>query len=179
MIQRVSSPVALDLNGDNKIGTTGETTAKERLAGTEMGQTVKFDIDGDGSKDSIEWMNGDGDGLLVDTSKIQGNSVDGKALFGDEGGKYENGYDKMALKDSNNDGKLTGKELDDLAVWVDDGDAKLEEGELRSLSELDINEMSTQKQDVKNDRGETLMQSDAKTGNGDSILTEDVWFGTE
>lgn len=172
---KVASPVALDLNNDGKIGTTGETTAKDRLADTQLGKTVQFDIDGNGSKDTIEWMNGDGDGLLVDTREIGANNeIDGNALFGDQGGKFNNGYDKMALLDSNNDNQLSGSELDHLSVWVDDGDAKLEDGELRSLESLGIHSLGTNLQNTQNARGETLMQSNA---NGGAILTEDVWFG--
>ena len=175
-IRNSASPVALDLNGDGKIGTTGASTAKHRVIDEPLGHTVQFDIDADGTLDTIEWMNGDGDGLLVDTSKINGNFIDGNALFGDQGGKFDNGYEKMALEDDNKDGKLSGAELDNLAVWVDDGDAILEEGELRKLGEFGITELSTQKNDVLNQRGETLMQSTATTDKGDSILTEDVWF---
>ena len=174
--RRHGSPVALDLNHDGKIGTTGASTAQYRTSDTPLGETVQFDLDANGTQDTTEWMNGDGDGLLVDTSKINGNFIDGNALFGDQGGQFNNGYEKMALEDDNNDGKLSGNELDNLAVWVDDGDAKLEAGELRNLSDFGITELSTQKQDVQNDRGETLMQSSA-IANGQFMLTEDVWFG--
>ncbi len=138
---------------------------------------MQFDLDGDGKKESIEWMTGSGDGLLVDTSKINGNAIDGNALFGDQGGKFTNGYEKMAQYDANNDGKLSGAELDNLSVWVDDGDAQLESGELRSLSDLGVTELSTQMKSVTNAKGESLMQSTATKADGSSILTEDVWFG--
>lgn len=123
-------------------------------------------------------MSGDGDGLLVDTSKIGADgSIDGNALFGDQGGQFANGYDKMAQHDANSDGKLAGAELDNMAIWIDDGDAILEDGELQSLQEHGISELSTQKQDVQNNRGESLMRSDATTENGNKVMTEDVWFG--
>lgn len=174
---RVSSPIAFDLNGDGKIGTTGVTTAVDRDINTKLGTTVTFDLDGDGKLEATEWMNGDGDALLVDTSKIgDNNAIDGNALFGDQGGKFDNGYEKLSLHDANADGKLEGSELNNLALWVDDGDAILEEGELKQIEEYGLTEISTQKQDVKNERGETLMQSSA-TANGQFMLTEDVWFG--
>lgn len=177
---KVASPVAFDLNGDGKIGTTGQTTAKDRLAGTELGRTVQFDIDGDGNKDTIEWMAGGGDGLLVDNSDGRAaTDMSGKRLYGDEGGKFANGYDKLKLRDANNDGKLTGEELKGLEMWVDNGDAQVQAGEMKSLQELGINEISVNKTDVKNERGETLMRADAKTVDGRSIMTEDVWFGQE
>ena len=172
----VISPIALDLNGDGKISTTGSSTAQNRTS-NDVGKTVNFDIDGNGSQDNIEWMKGDGDGLLVDTSKIgANNAIDGNALFGDMGGQFANGYDKLAQHDANSDGKLSGNELKGFAVWVDNGDAKLQNGELRSLSDLGITEVSTKKQDVQNSQGETLMRSNAATTNGGSFMTEDVWF---
>lgn len=174
---KVASPVAFDLNGDGKIGTTGQTTAKDRNAGTEMGRTVQFDIDGDGKKDTIEWMDGKGDGLLVDNSDGRAaTDMNGKRLYGDEGGKFGNGYDKLALRDANGDGKLTGEELRGLQMWVDNGDAQVGDGELKDLAGLGITEINVKKKDVQNARGETLMQSDA-TANGQQMLTEDVWFG--
>ncbi len=174
---KVASPVAFDLNGDGKLGTTGQTTAKNRNAGTEMGRTVQFDIDGDGKKDTIEWMDGKGDGLLVDNSDGRAaTDMNGKRLFGDEGGKFANGYDKLAGRDANGDGKLTGQELQGLQMWVDNGDAKVDDGELKDLAGLGITEINVKKNDVQNARGETLMQSSA-TANGKQMLTEDVWFG--
>jgi hypothetical protein len=175
---KVASPIAFDLNGDGKLNTTGETTAKDRLESSNLGRTVSFDIDGDGKKDQIEWMAGTGDGLLVDNR--DGNAAEdmsGKRLFGDEGGKFGDGYEKLKRHDLNNDGKLTGEELKGLEMWVDDGDAKVEAGEMKTLDELGITEISVERRDVKNERGETLMQSDAKTADGRQILTEDVWFG--
>lgn len=175
---KVASPVAFDLNNDGKIGTTGETTAQNRLENTKLGSTVQFDIDGDGNKDTIEWMKGDGDALLVNTAKIgPDNQIDGNALFGDQGGKFANGYEKLKLHDTNNDGKISGDELKNLAAWVDNGDAKLESSELRTLDQLGIKEISVEKQDVQNERGESLMRSTAQTTAGETIMTEDVWFG--
>ena len=173
--QQFGSPVALDLNQDGKIGTTGESTAKDRTAGLLSNASVQFDLDADGASETIEWMNGDGDGLLVDTSQINGRFINGNALFGDMGGRYSNGYEKMAVNDVNSDGKLSGSELDKLGIWIDDGDALLEDGELRSLGEFGITELSTQKHDVWNNWGETLMRSNAMA-NGQAMMTEDVWF---
>lgn len=178
---KTRSPVMLDLNGDGKLGTTGVSTAKDRVDG-EIGKTVQFDIDGDGKKDNIEWMNGDGDGMLVDdsdggaTKALQTDGeIDGTRLFGDQGGQYTNGYEKLKRFDKDGDGKLTGAELDGLKVWVDNGDARLGQGELRSLRDLGITEISVVMHTEKNDRGEDLMRS-SFTQNGQSKVSEDVWF---
>lgn len=175
---KVASPIAFDMNGDGQIGTTGQTTAKDG-ARAELGRTVAFDIDGDGKANTIEWMAGDGDALLVDNR--DGNAADdmsGKRLFGDEGGKYSDGYAKLSTLDRNGDGALTGSELQGLALWKDDGDAIVEEGELVSVSEADVTRISAKRTDVQNAKGETLMRSDADVA-GQTIMTEDVWFGED
>ncbi len=177
-------PLVFDLNNDGKIGTTGETTAKDGVRSA-LGRTVSFDIDGDGKKDEIEWLSGDGDGMLVDDrdggatgAMLTDGEIDGKRLFGDEGGKYANGLDKLRAFDKDGDGKLTGKELEGLKIWIDDGDAKLEGGELKSLAELGITEISVQLKHEKNARGETLERS-SFVQNGETRMSEDVWFGSK
>lgn len=168
-------PLAFDLNRDGQIGVTGQSGAQYRID-DEVGRTVTFDLDGDGRTEQIEWMAGDGDGLLVDTTQINGNQIDGRALFGDEGGRYAHGLEKLTAHDDNADGSITGDELDGLAMWVDDGDGVLEDGELKSLEEVGIYEVSTDLNLVENDRGETLMRSTANEG---QMMTEDVWFKGE
>ncbi|WP_150526469.1 hypothetical protein [Roseibium sediminis] len=170
---KIASPVALDLNGDGRISTTGVSTAKERIDG-QVGQTIAFDIDGDGTKEQIEWITG-GDGLVVDMTKIGANGeIDGNALMGDQGGRYADGYQKMATYDQNGDGQLTGGEMANMGVWVDaNGNGTVDAGELRSAADAGVTQLSTQRNDVKNERGETLMQSTANNG---QMLSEDVWF---
>jgi hypothetical protein len=179
---RRSDPIAFDLNNDGKIGVTGQSTAKDARVDT-LGRTVSFDIDGDGIKDEIEWLSGDGDGMLVDDrdggatgAMLTDGEIDGTRLFGDEGGKYANGFSKLKALDKDGDGKLTGKELEGLKIWVDDGDAKLEAGELKTLLELGITEISVSMHHEKNDRGETLERS-SYVQNGETRMSEDVWFG--
>jgi hypothetical protein len=178
------SPIMLDLNGDGKLGTTGVSTAKERID-DQVGRTVSFDIDGDGAKDEIEWMSGDGDGMLVDDrdggatgAMLTDGEIDGKRLYGDQGGKYANGFEKLKALDKDGDGKVAGAELDGLKVWIDDGDAKLEGGELKTLRELGITEISVQMKLEANARGEDLMRS-TFVQNGQTKVSEDVWFASK
>jgi hypothetical protein len=182
--QKTSSPLVFDLDHNGRFDTTGVSTAKNRVDG-QVGKTVAFDIDGNGKKENIEWMAGTGDGMLVDdrqgavSAAAKGNGeINGKQLFGDEGGKYGNGYNKLAQADTNKDGKLTGAELNGLKMWVDNGDAKVQQGELKTLAELGITEMSTGVNNVANARGENLMQS-SFVQNGQSFKTEDVWFANK
>ncbi len=174
------SPVAADLNGDGGIGTTGDSTAKNRLPGSDVNATVDFDLDGDGSKERIEWLSGDGDGMLVDNSDGRAaTDMDGNRLFGDLGGQFKDGYEKLALRDADGDGQLTGKELEGLEFWVDDGDAQVQAGEMQSLAEHGVTSLDTNGRIVQNDRGEDLIQSSAGTVHGNDMLTEDVWFGVQ
>lgn len=154
------SPVTFDLNEDGEIGVTGSSTAHTRLDG-ELGETVSFDIDGDGEEEQIEWLSGDGDGLLVDNR--DGNALDdmsGVRLFGDQGGQYVNGYHKMSeLLDANQDGVLTGEELTGLQFWIDDGDAVAEENEFVDVQEYGVSEIGTGYFMPENTSGEELMRS--------------------
>ncbi|GLO69432.1 hypothetical protein MACH17_09490 [Phaeobacter inhibens] len=154
------SPIAFDLNDSGEIDTTGDATNQGHAY--TGGETVDFDLDDDGENDNIEWLDGSGDGLLIDMNVVaaEDGNVDGSALFGDEGGEWSNGYEKLSdLKDANGDGVVSGEELDGLAVWVDDGDGVLEEGENRSLSDLGIEEISTSF--TTNSQGQMISQTQA------------------
>ena len=175
----ILSPIMLDLNDDGHIGVTGETTAQDKSGITSVGHTVSFDLNADGVKDQIEWSDGKGDGFLVNMTKIGANGeIDGSALFGDEGGKFANGFEKLALHDANGDGMIMGAELDGFGVWIDNGDAILQDGELKSAVELNITSVSADMQIVYDDAGRALMQATAEV-NGETILTEDVWFAAD
>lgn len=172
------SPIAFDMNGDGKIGVTGESTAKDGER-SELGRTVQFDIDGDGQKDTIEWMNGDGDALLVDNRDGNAaNDMSGKRLFGDEGGKYTDGYQKLAQLDGNGDGILTAGELQGMMLWQDNGNAIVDDGELVDAKKAGVTSISAQRNDEVNEKGETLMRSSAQVA-GEAMMTEDVWFGQD
>lgn len=161
---KIYSPVAFDLNGNKEIGVTGPSTGKDRVDLT-PGDAVYFDMDGDGTLDRIEWLSGDGDALLVDNR--DGNAatqMTGLRLFGDEGGTYANGYEKLAQLDVNDDDLLTGAELNGLALWADDGDALVEIGELRSVQDRGIQSITVTYQTVINDHDEELVQSGADIG---------------
>ena len=168
-----ASPIALDLTGDGEIGVTGETTIQDKSDITYIGETVEFDIDADGVLDQIEWFSGDGDGILVDTSLIGANGeIDGSALFGDLGGQYENGYIKLAQLDANADGNIAGAETANLGIWIDNGDAVLQAGELQTLEQAGIESVSAQA----SVDAEGRIQSTATATDGTEIYTEDVWF---
>ena len=176
------TPVMLDLNHDGRIGTTGASTARVPAA-YGPSRTVAFDLAGTGRPQQVAWSDGGGDAFVVDdrdggaTRAARGDGViDGKRLFGDEGGRYASGYDKLALLDADRDGALTGAELAGLAAWIDDGDARLSAAELKPLQALGVTRLDVRHGEVRNARGEDLDQA-GFTINGRRGLTEDVWFG--
>jgi hypothetical protein len=201
---RTHSPIALDLNGDGKIGVTGTSTAQKRFASSKFvaKNSVWFDIGAEGKKKNIEWLDRSGDGFLVDDSYgrlskalTAGGTLDGTFLFGDSIG-YTHGYHKLAVKkvtvnvastaqiDENTNWSklfnakpvLKGKDLNGLKVWVDaNGDAKLQANELKTLASLGITEIGSAPQTIKNAKGEYLIQS-YFVQNGKKRMTEDVWF---
>ena len=136
-------------------------------------------MDGDGDLETIEWLNGSGDALLVDNSDGRAaEDMNGTRLFGDQGGEYEHGYEQLAEFDANKDGVISGDEGAGLNLWVDDGDAKVEDGELFTLEEMGISEIElTLVENATDDEGRNLFQSSATLEDGSRILTEDVWFG--
>ena len=59
---------------------------------------------------------------------------------------FQDGFEKLQhYFDHDNNGVIEGKELEELKFWVDDGDAKTEDGELRELSEFGIQRITIPK----------------------------------
>lgn len=75
-------------------------------------------------------------------------SMNGNRLFGDADGKYSSGYEKLAQLDVDGNGALSGAELQGLKVWQDNGDAKVQAGEMKSLAEVGVDQISVQRQDA-------------------------------
>lgn len=108
-------------------------------------------------REQTEWLSKNGgDAFLVSDYNKDGQINDATELFGTEGPngkKYKNGYEKLAaLHDTNKDGKISGKELENLKVWKDsNADGKVQEGELQSLAQHGITSF-----DVKNYNASTM-----------------------
>lgn len=152
------SPIGLDLDKSGDV---------ERIDGI-----FHFDIDGNGEKKYMnEWF-APTEGILIDAT-IPG-AISGVHLFGDQGGNFTDGYDKLSTKrDANKDGVISGEELKGLQVWRDiNSDAELDrETELFDLNDdaLGINITSL----------ETLHTdylSSAALASGGAMMTEDLWF---
>lgn len=148
-----TSPLAIDLDGDGQIGLTD--------------RAVRFDIDGDGEKELLsEWF-GSEDGILI--RKPAGDEpLSGEHLFGDQGMMYSDGFVKLARRDTDADGQISGDELDGLAIWQDrNSDAELTPDEIISLEAADITKLSTDHVDF---------VSRAWRSDGSSVHFEDIWL---
>lgn len=101
--------------------------------------SVNFDIIDSGKKWHTGWIKpATREAFLVHPNK-DGSITSGRNLFGQvtDGIQMESGFHQLASRyDKNNDGKVSGDELKDLALWFDNGDGILQDGELKKLSEL-------------------------------------------
>ena len=166
------TPVILDLNGDG-VKTLSINTG------------VKFDILANGSPIQTGWV-APQDGLLVSDRNQDGLINDGSELFGSstllaDGQNAIDGYQALSEYDSNRDGVVSEQDVDfgKLSVWVDgNSDGLTKDGELKTLSELGITQLSV-KTEVARDSNEGNLiglTSTYQTNDGQSHSSADVWF---
>lgn len=149
------TPIAIDVD---------RSGAVEHIEGTFV-----IDITADGNPETLsEWF-APTEAILIDTKHaITGGVVTGHHLFGDMGRTYVDGFEKLALLDENDDGVVSGDELDGLALWIDsNSNALLEEEEKFELKDFDIVSIS-----VVHDH----FISEAVLGDGSTLVVEDKWF---
>jgi hypothetical protein len=194
-----SDPLVFDLNGNGKIDVTGLSSAKIRAEKNMQfvaEGSVLFDIRGKGTPDRIEWVKA-GDGILVDNRKNKakqqvaaGKPLNIAHLFGDTDGNT-GGFMKLAREFHANAkvasggsnvaadlGILKGKDLEDMLMWVDNGDGKAEAKELHTLASLGITEIRLPHR-FKKSQDDELIEFASFVRNGKTQLVEEVWFGRE
>ncbi len=101
---------------------------------------VAFDADGSGLKRRWTWITKDA-GWLVFDPKNEHRITSGLQLFGSVTFWlfWNTGYDALSALDDNLDGKLTGSELNGLAIWEDSRNPGVcDPGEVKPLSEFGI-----------------------------------------
>lgn len=87
------------------------------------------------------WKASDKSPLLVWDPGEKGIIKDARQLFGSEtfGKHWKDGYEALSTFDKNNDGKVSGRELDSLSLWFDSNKNGVSEtGEVRSISNAGI-----------------------------------------
>ncbi|NQY20305.1 MAG: hypothetical protein HRT40_03180, partial [Campylobacteraceae bacterium] len=169
------TPIILDLDNDGI-----ETISLEH--------GVKFDIDADGDLDLTGWVGKD-DALLVrdiNNDEIINNSSE---LFGEEtikndGSKAKDGYEALRELDSNEDGVINSldEKFNELKVWKDiNSDGTTDEGELLSLKDSNISEISLQTISSNEDSNGNIigLKSIYLDNDGNEKEVADVWFKTE
>jgi hypothetical protein len=131
-----TSPIVLDMDGDKVLEASAGQWQPHDYTNSRV---VEFDLNGDGFTEFIEWV-GPNDGLLI--IYREGEEVTGKNLFGDAAG-FLDGYENLSAYDMNNDRILNGDEIKNFSVWQDkNSNAKVDKGEVKSLEELGITEIS-------------------------------------
>lgn len=128
-------PLVLDLNG-NGFDLSDYTNG------------ALFDLQGRGQQVQTAFVRG-GDALLAMDRNGNGRIDSGLELFGDQRGA-RNGYEELARLDTNGDGLITrdDRDFDSLLLWVDNGNGKTDPGELITLREAGITEISLRYQQV-------------------------------
>ena len=134
-------PLVIDLNNDGTILVDLND------------QFVLFDIDNDvgGYKETTSWI-ADGDAFVVldrdGNDEINNITEIFSPQFGNAPGdsseRFATGFEALAAYDLNGDGRLSAAEAEaeGIQLWVDDGNANTEEGELRSFSDYGIDWIS-------------------------------------
>ena len=151
------TPIGLDLDGSGTV---------EAIQGEFV-----IDITGDHFPETLEEWFAPTEGILIDTSYGLENGINGQHLFGDMGGTFKNGFDKLAHLDSNGDSVLSGEELGGLALWIDaNSNAKLDEGEISSLESYGILNISVKQK---------YMKSFATLTDGSVMVVQDLFFSLE
>jgi Ca2+-binding RTX toxin-like protein len=103
------------------------------------GSPAHFDFTGSGFATQTGWV-GAGDGMLI-TAPLDGSTVKAENVLGALSG---NAFADLKALDTNDDGVIDAGDngFANLRVWVDNGDASSNAGELHTLSELGITSIS-------------------------------------
>jgi hypothetical protein len=102
----------------------------------------------------VQWFGSEDLPLLVWDPTHQGTIEDGSQLFGSYsfGQKWRNGYEALASLDKDGDGKLSGSELEPLAIWADKNrDAQSQRGEVVTISEFGLEEVFVTPDNIQKD----------------------------
>jgi hypothetical protein len=166
------SPIIIDVTKLGKADTLSGTWKKQGARNIpDYFQTRLFDLDGSGKK-RWSWV-GSRAGLLVYSASGLPKEITGKDLFGNItwGQPWKDGYEPLATLDENNDGQLSGKELELLYIWLDTNtNAKPDEGEVKPVSAYLISISVLPTRDAEgnswNEQGATLLDN-TKVGSWD------------
>ena len=109
-----------------------------------------FDLDNNGFREHVSWV-GAGDGMLVRDLNSNGRIDHLGEQFGDA---IVNGFTALAALDSNRDNRIDASDaaFSSLRIWIDrNGDGSTDNGELRTLADLNIQSIGLARVDRTND----------------------------
>lgn len=169
--EKLCTPLVLDLDGDGQL--------------TDPLAFVHFDLIPGGELERMAWID-PGDAWLVRDLDGDGLITSGAELLGDatllaDGSQAADGFAALAEHDLNLDGLIDTAEAEQagLALWIDDGDALTEPGELQSLAARGVTQLSlaAHRSKTRDARGNLLgLQSDFTDANGHQHTLVDVYF---
>ncbi len=173
--QNYASPVILDLAG---LGVpdllAGPDSWKKGRDGKAVESALReFNLDGTGSK-LWEWV-GPNAGILV-WGGDQSGPVSSERLFGNHtwGRSWQDGYEPLAVLDVDGDGWLSGDELKNLHIWVDENSNAInEKGEIKTLAELGITQIAVKPE--RDDSGNAWADQGYQMENGKILPSWDWW----
>lgn len=167
--ERFFSPIVFDTLGLGQIYTTRHDPHADLRHTSPL-----FDLDGDGHLMHVEWPIGLGQAWLVDNRDGQAASdMNGRRLFGTHD-DFDDGYQKLATLDSSGTGVLRGADLEGLMLWFDNGNARVDSGELKSVQEVGITAIETRSSSLILPNGRAVLRSKAIM-QGREIMTEDIF----
>ncbi len=169
-------PLSFDVNRDGVVSTLS------------LANGANFDLDNNGFAEKTSWIGAD-DGLLVLDRDSSGFIEGGSELFGSEtvlsnGQLAANGFEALKDFDDNQDGVIDSNDAvySDLRMWVDaDSDGFSDEGELLSLSDVDINSIDlnyTANFFIDPNGVQHREESFAQTSSGNMIVNT-LWFQSD
>jgi hypothetical protein len=132
--------------------------------------SVLFDADGNGVPEYRSWISSKG-GWVVFDKHGRGQVDSGRSLFGNVTFWlfWDNGYHAMRSLDNDDDGRLSGIELEGLAIWQDANENGISEpGEVRTLSQWGITSLSCRDQHFHEDANVLAWSPEGVTFEGGS-----------
>jgi hypothetical protein len=109
-------------------------------------KVVTFNLRGFGSKERWPWVKPT-TGFLVWDPLRQGNITSGQQMFGSYTFQifWRNGYEALRALDDNEDGVLSGAELDGISAWFDaNSDGRCTANEVTPVTELSVTSIAVQ-----------------------------------
>jgi len=150
--RRAISPIALDVDHSGTV---------EYVRGD-----FEFDLTGDSIPESLAAWFGPSEGILI--LKDFGSEINGKHLFGNVEGEFADGFAKLGKLDVNKDSKISGEELESLAIWTDkNSNTRVDAGEISSIASHRIVSLAV-------DHYKFFAR--AALEDGKTMIMQDLWF---